>query len=168
MSGYYQGINTIQIDYADKLLFFDFRNSRDVKTVQDYWQKRVDNLLETEDQPWFTKKEKQRMSQELHFLKQPGQPVPIEESRGIKSMYFKRELLAKYRKNELCEIGSEYIKFLRHDKMTAASTVKFLNRNFANIDGIVLMMRALDYINVPPTERPHWSRYEIPESQINF
>jgi hypothetical protein len=47
--------------------------------------------------------------------------------------------------------------------------VNFVNRNFANIkDGIVLMVQAQEYINVPPTERPHWNQYEIPESQIKF
>jgi hypothetical protein len=60
------------------------------------------------------------------------------------------------------------MRFLRHDKKTAASTVNFVNRNFANIDGIVLMVQAQQYINVPPTERLHWKQYEISESQIQF
>jgi hypothetical protein len=49
-----------------------------------------------------------------------------------------------------------------------ASTVNFIKRNFANIDDVVLMMQAQDYIYVPPRERPHWQQYEIPESQIKF
>jgi hypothetical protein len=83
-------------------------------------------------------------------------------------MYFRRKVLDKYRNNELCEIGSNYISFLSSDKNQSASTVNFVNRNFANIDGIVLMVQAQDYIEVPLTERPHWQHYEIRESQIQF
>jgi hypothetical protein len=85
-------------------------------------------------------------------------------------MYFRRQVLNKYRNNDLCDTGSEYISFLEQDKKTSASTVHFVNRNFANIDDdIVLMMQAQQYINVPPKERQrHWKYYEIPESQIKF
>jgi hypothetical protein len=164
---FYRGIEYVQMDYAYKLLFFDFQNARELEIVRDYWQARVDNLLETEDQPWFTKKEKEQASQELHFLKQLDQQT--NEYRDIKCMYFRREVLDKYRNNDLCEIGSEHISFLRHDKKkTSASTVNFVNRNFANIDGIVLMVQAQDYIEVPLTERPYWKHHEIPESEIQF
>jgi hypothetical protein len=66
---------------------------------------RLDNLLETEDQPWYTKKQKEQTSQELHFLKQPDQQT--NEYRDIKRMYFRREVLSKYRNNDLCEIGGD-------------------------------------------------------------
>jgi hypothetical protein len=163
---FYQGIVTdVQIDYADKLLFFDYKNTKDLETVQHYWQTCLENLLETEDQPWFTKKEKEQASAELHFLKQLDQQT--NEYRHIKCMYF-RLVLDKYRNNDLCEIGSEHISFLRHDKKTSASTVNFVNRNFANINGIVLQVQAQDYIEVPLIERPYWKHHEIPESQIQF
>jgi hypothetical protein len=69
---FYRGID-VQMDYAYKLLFFDFQNARELEIVRDYWQTHLDNLLETEDQPWFTKKkEKEQASAELHFLKQPN------------------------------------------------------------------------------------------------
>ncbi|HEY6884820.1 MAG TPA: hypothetical protein VI278_12385 [Nitrososphaeraceae archaeon] len=120
-----------------------------------------------EDSAWLTTTDIDQVSEELHYLKQFDQAT--NEYRDIRWMYFRREVLNKYRNNDLCEIGSEYIKFLRHDKKTVASSVNFVNRNFANIkDGIVLMLQAQEYINVPPSERLHWNQYEIPESQIQF
>jgi hypothetical protein len=111
-------------------------------------------MEESEDLAWWTEREEEQALQELHYLKQFDQQT--KEYRDIRWMYFRREVLDKYRDNELCEIGSEHISFLPHDKKkTSASTVNFVNRNFANIDGIVLMLQAQQYINVPPTERPH-------------
>jgi hypothetical protein len=121
---------------------------------------------EAEDSPWLTTTDIERVSEELHYIKQFDQAT--NEYRDIKWMYFRREVLNKYGYNDLCEIGSEYIRFLHHDKKTVASTVNFVNRNFANINGIVLMVQAQEYINVPPTERSHWEQYEIPESEIQF
>jgi hypothetical protein len=86
-------------------------------------------------------------------------------------MYFRPEVLDRYRNNGLCEIGNEYISFLHYDKnkKTPDSIVNFVNRTFPNINGIVLMLQAQEYINVPPRERRlHWERYEIPGSQIQF
>ena len=117
-----------------------------------------------ENSPWLTITDIERVSEELHYLKQFDQAT--NEYRDIRWMYFRREVLDKYGNNELCEIGGEYIRFLHHDKKTVASTVNFVNRNFANMGGIVLMMQAQEYINIPPTERPHWSQYEIPPHQI--
>jgi hypothetical protein len=115
------------------------------------------------------KKEKEQASAELHFLKQQPDPQ-TKEYRDIRWMYFRRNVLDKYRDNKLCEIGSEYISFLRYDKkkMTPISTVNFVNRSFINIEDIVLMVQAQNYIEVPLRERPHWRHYEIPESQIKF
>ncbi|MFL6425961.1 MAG: hypothetical protein ACJ71R_20560 [Nitrososphaeraceae archaeon] len=121
---------------------------------------------ESKDSPWLTTTDIERVSEELHYLKQFDQAT--NEYRDIIWMYFRREVLNKYRNNDLCEIGDEYIGFLHHDKKAVASTVNFVNRNFANINGIVLMLQAQEYINVPPTERSHWEQYEIPESQIQF
>src|SRR5436190_9446972 len=99
---------------------------------------------ETEDSSWLTTTDIERVSEELHFLKQFDQQ--INEFRDIKWMYFRREVLDKYRNNDSCEIDSEHITFLRHDKKTVASTVNLVNRNFANINGIVLMVQAQEYI----------------------
>ena len=121
---------------------------------------------ESKDSPWLTTTDIEQVSEELHYLKQFDQAT--NEYRDIIWIYFRREVLNKYRNNDLCEIGDEYISFLHHDKKAVASTVNFVNRNFANINGIVLMLQAQEYINVPPTERSHWEQYEIPESQIQF
>jgi hypothetical protein len=164
----------IKIDYGDKLLllFFDKNNDQESGLVSKYWAKRIENLEQTEDLPWWTKRQKEQLSEELHFLKQPDPQTG--EYRDIKLKYFRRKVLDKYRNrnnDELCKIGSGYISFLRQqDKKTSASTVRFDSRNFANIDddGIVLVVQAQNYIYVPPTERPHWEHYEIPKSQIQF
>jgi hypothetical protein len=121
---------------------------------------------ESKGSPWLTTTDIEQVSEELHYLKQFDQAT--NEYRDIIWMYFRREVLNNYRNNDLCEIGDEYISFLHHDKKAVASTVNFVNRNFANINGIVLMLQAQEYINVPPTERSHWEEYEIPESQIQF
>jgi hypothetical protein len=121
---------------------------------------------EAEHSPWLTTTDIERVSEELHYLKQFDQAT--NEYRDIRWMYFRREVLNKYVNNELREIGGEYIRFLHHDKKTVASTVNFVDRTFANIEGSVLMLQAQEYINVPPTERSHWEQYEIPESEIQF
>ena len=121
---------------------------------------------ESKGSPWLTTTDIEQVSEELHYPKQFDQAT--NEYRDIIWMYFRREVLNKYRNNDLCEIGDEYISFLHHDKKAVASTVNFVNRNYANINGIVLMLQAQEYINVPPTERSHWEEYEIPENQIQF
>jgi hypothetical protein len=86
---------------------------------------------ESKDSPWLTTTDIEQVSEELHYLKQFDQAT--NEYRDIIWMYFRREVLNKYRNNDLCEIGDEYISFLHHDKKAVASTVNFVNRNFANI-----------------------------------
>jgi hypothetical protein len=49
--------------------------------------------------------------------------------------------------------------------------VRFDYRSFPNIDdgvggNTVMMIQDQDFVNVPPRQRPHWQRYEIPESEI--
>ena len=167
---FYQNTN-IKIHREDKLLmlFYDKNNNLDSNSVSKYWNGRIENSQETKDQPWFSKEDREQLSQELHFIKQP---TIVDQKQGnvyrdINWMYFRQAVLDKYRNNEFCDIGSEYISFLGKDKKTPASTVHFINRNFANIEDIVLMVQAQEYINVPPRERkPHWDQYEIPESEI--
>jgi hypothetical protein len=88
-------------------------------------------MEQNDDSPWWTEKEKEQASKELHFLKQFDQQT--NEWRDMRWMYFRWEVLHKYRNNELCKIGSEHISFLLRDKKTQDSTVNFVNRNFANI-----------------------------------
>ncbi|MFL6381516.1 MAG: hypothetical protein ACJ72S_09525 [Nitrososphaeraceae archaeon] len=47
--------------------------------------------------PWWTEKEEEQASQELHFLKQPDPET--REFRDIRWMYFRRKVLDKYRNN---------------------------------------------------------------------
>jgi hypothetical protein len=155
---FYQGIEDVQMDYAcNKLLFFDFQNASELEIVRDYWQARVENLLETEDQPWFTKKEKEQASAELHHLNQFDQET--NQWRDLASMNFKPQVLDKYKNNDLCDIGSDHISFLRHDK-TPVSIAWFCIRN-----NDVLMMLAKEFYNVPPIERSHWISYQIQSEQ---
>ena len=60
---FYRGTD-VQIDNADKLLllFFDKYNDQDSDLVHKYWAKRIENLEETEDLPWWTKREKEQAS----------------------------------------------------------------------------------------------------------
>jgi hypothetical protein len=127
------------------------------------------DMLEEEELPWWTEEEQEQVAKELHFLKQP---TIVDQKRtniyrDINWMYFRQAVLDKYRNNKFCEIGEDYIRFLSYHK-SPDSIVHFVNRNFANIQGIVLMMQAQDYIFVPLRQRPHWERYEIAESEIQF
>jgi hypothetical protein len=72
-------------------------------------------------------------------------------------MDFMPEVLDKYRNNELCEIGSDRISFLRHNK-TPISTTRFIIKNN------VLMMYAKEFNNVPPMERNYWNHYQIKQT----
>jgi len=73
-------------------------------------------------------------------------------------MNFKPQVLDKYKNNDLCDIGSEHISFLRHDK-TPVSIASFIIRNN------VLMMFAKEFYNVPPIERSHWLSYQMQSEQ---
>ena len=63
----------IKIDRQDKLLmlFYDKNNDHDTDLVVKYWNSRVENSEESEDLPWWTKREKERAVEQLNFLKQP-------------------------------------------------------------------------------------------------
>jgi hypothetical protein len=63
---------------------------------------------------WWTEEEKEQAAKELHFLKQPTIVDQKQNNvyRDINWMYFRQEVLDKYRNNEFCDIGSEYISFL--------------------------------------------------------
>jgi hypothetical protein len=153
---FYKGIGTdvVKIDEAYKLLFFDIENTRELQTVKDYWKKRIENLDSevSGDQPWFSARDREQTSQELHFLKQ------IDRRRDLASMNFKPQVLDKYKNSDLCDVGSDHISFLRHDK-TPVSIASFIIRNN------VLMMFAKEFYNVPPIERSHWISYQIQSEQ---
>ena len=152
---FYKGIGTdvVPIDEAYKLLFFDIENTWELETVKGYWIKHIENLDSevTGDEPWFSARNGEQI-QELHFLKQIDRET--NQWRDLASMNFKPQVLDKYKNNDLCDIGSDHISFLRHDK-TPVSIASFIVRNN------VLMMFAKEFYNVPPIERSHWVSYQI-------
>jgi hypothetical protein len=146
---FYKGINFQTDNVADKLLFFS-ENDEDFKIVKNYWAKRIESVEESEDLPWLTKKDKEQMLKELQYLKQFDNGW-----RDLRWLEFRLEVLDKYRNNEFCMIGDDYISFLRSDKKTSTSDVNFLIKNNS------LMCYAKEFINVPPMERNHWNHYQI-------
>src|SRR5690242_7849506 len=95
---FYKGIK-FQIDnVADKLLFFS-ENDEDFKIVKNYWAERIEKLEESQDLPWLSKKDKEQMSKELHYLKQSDDEN--KEYRDLRWLEFRLEVLDKYRNNEL-------------------------------------------------------------------
>lgn len=57
----------IKINRPDKLhlLFYDKNNDHDSDLVSKYWDSRIENLEETEDLPWWTKRQKEQAAKEL-------------------------------------------------------------------------------------------------------
>ena len=149
---------TIPIHEAYKLLFFDIESTWERKAVKNYWKKLIEDLDSeiSGDEPWFSVQDREKTRQELHYLKQIDQQT--NEWRDLKSMDFKPQVLDKYKQNELCDIGSDHISFLRHDK-TPASIAWF------NIINNVLKMFAKEFYQVPPIERSHWYSYQIQSEQ---
>ena len=156
---FYQRTNT-KIDYGDKLLllFFDNDNDQESGLVRKYWAKRIEDLEETEDLPWWTKRQKEQALEELHYLNQFDQET--NQWRDLTWMDFRPQVLDKYRNNELCEIGRDCISFLRYDKKTSTSDVSFIIKN-----NDVLMMYAREFNKVPPIERNHWISYQIQKKE---
>jgi hypothetical protein len=158
-----QFYKTIRIDLptneAYKLLFFDIKSTWELETVKDYWRKKTIESLESEvtgDEPWFNAQDREQTRKELHYLNQIDPET--NQWRDLTSTNFKPQVLDKYKNNELCDIGSDHISFLRHDK-TSVSIAWF------NIRNNVLMMYAKDFNNVPIIERDHWRVYQIQSEQ---
>jgi hypothetical protein len=149
---------TIPIHEAYKLLFFDIESTWERKAVKDYWKKLIENLDSeiTGDEPWFSEQDREQTRQESSYLKQINQET--NEWRDLKTMNFKPQVLDKYKNNELCDIGSDHISFLRHDK-TPVSIAWF------NIINNVLKMFAKELNNVPPIERSYWQSYQLQSEQ---
>jgi hypothetical protein len=152
----------IKIDRPDKLhlLFYDKNNDHDSDLVSKYWNSRIENLEETEDLPWWTKRQKEEAAKVLHYLKQFDQET--KQWRDLTWMDFRPQVLDKYKNNELCEIGNGYISFLSHDKKKSTSYARFIIKNHE-----VLMMYAKDFNNVPLIERNHWLHYQYNKQLLN-
>jgi hypothetical protein len=94
-------------------------------------------------------------------------------SDNINWMYFRSEVLDKYRNNysKYCDIGHdyqnecEYIRFLSTDKSKPPeSAVRFRFASANMQDQNILLVKAADYINIPPRQRHHWDQHAIPEA----
>jgi hypothetical protein len=142
--------------------------------------------------PWWTEQEMQEAMAleeiQMQSFISSNYPPPIVDWRQQNQQrnrddidLSRRQVLEKYldrsvKDNEYIDIGNddgyhnEYIRFLAIDKSKPAeSTIRFLNRHFADIQNQdVLMVQAQDYIFIPPRQRPHWSQYEIHENKIDF
>jgi hypothetical protein len=152
---------------------------------------------EEADLPWWTEEEEERTAQQLYRLKTNSYDSETNQYRDIRWMYFRPQVLEKYRNNELCDIGNEHISFLRYvyNKKQTASTVNFFIRDFGSNKPTnqvlmpvkmkpgmpkpkpelllwhrrpILMMQAQEYVYVPPRQRRHWQEYELPQREIQF
>lgn len=103
--------------HAEKLLFFE--NDEELKVIEEYWNGRIDDS----DLPWFTAQQKEQVAKELHYLKQYDREN--DEYRELRLLEFRREVLDKYRNNELCQVHDSYITFLRQDKRTSVKSSLF-------------------------------------------
>src|SRR5919199_1952724 len=70
--------------------------------------------------------DKEQAFQQLYYLNQFDKKT--NQWRDLTWMDFMPEVLDKYRNNELCEIGSDRISFLRHNK-SPISTTRFIIKN---------------------------------------
>ncbi len=136
--------------HAEELLFFE--NEEELKDVMDYWKRRVQD----QDLPWFKAQERERIGEELHYLKSYDKENDM--WRDLRQLEFRREVLDKYSGNELCTIDNESISFLRKDKKTPVSSVQF---RIKESDSNIIVVEARDFIYVPPIERNHWSSHQI-------
>jgi hypothetical protein len=123
---------------------------------------------EQQQRPWWTTEEKQQANRELQSLARAAAIINAKEPylyERANWLCFKPEVLDKYRSNELCEVGDDYVSFLEleqqeeqnNDRKVPISTV-----NYANVQGIVLMVPAHEYFHTPPSERTHWEKYLRP------
>lgn len=115
------------------------------------------------DWSWWSPEEKQAAQRQLRSLAAAADIINSE----VHGLYdwvnwkaFRQDVLDKYRNNEYCDIGNEHISFLDkpNDRNTSASAVRF---HSANIPGVIVL-QSNSYLGIPPTERSHWNKHEIP------
>jgi hypothetical protein len=108
------------------------------------------------DLPWFTSQENEQRAQELHYVN--SRDSENNKWRDLRRLEFRREVLDKYKDNELCMVDNDSISFLRKEGKTPASTVAFRIK-VSDSGRIVVEIR--DFIYVPPIERIHWLSHQI-------
>jgi hypothetical protein len=105
------------------------------------------------DLPWLTDRDRVQIQQEFLFLRQRAD--------RSKPLWFRTDVLTRYKNHRYCEVDvtnpfSCVLIFLDYDKRhTAASTL------FEIHNGNIIMIKALDFLGVPPKERSHWQKYQI-------
>jgi hypothetical protein len=126
-----------------------------------------------EDLPWWTVEELQGAAilYEMYYADHPPPTIDWHIPRSVDAsdidwMYFRPEVLDKYRNHKYCDIGydhdnqCEYIRFLPllRDR-PAQSAVRFHTITNSNI----LKVKAIETINIPPRQRYHWDQHQIPQ-----
>lgn len=115
-------------------------------------------------------------------------PYHIAEAAGftgaaINWMFFKSDVLQKYRENKFVDIGydgdrhTEYIRLLSHNpKLPPESRMNFYSKPFVDIrhtihtNETLLMVDPEEYyMGIPYSERAgHWDLYRVPTSQVEI
>jgi hypothetical protein len=113
---------------------------------------------------WWTTEEKQQANRQLQSLARAAaiinEKVPYLYERA-NWLCFNPAVLDKYRSNELCEVGDDYVSFLDLDN-DSSRKLPISTVNFANVKDIVLMVPAHEYFHAPPMEKAHWEQHKIP------
>jgi hypothetical protein len=134
-----------------------------------------------QDLPWWTAEELEgaALFDEIYLDSHPPAVVDWQiamqqasASDNINWMYFRSQILDKYRTHKYCDIGHdyqnecEYVRFLSTDKSKPPdSAVRF---RFESDNVQILKVKAADYINIPPRQRQHWDQHAIPENQVKM
>lgn len=105
--------------------------------------------------PWVNRAEEEQISQEFRYLNSLN---PKTGSWRDLQLIFSPEVLEKYRANNRCDVGKNYITFL------APRRDEDLTINFELINGR-LMVRSKYFCFVPPRERKYWENYQLPEEE---
>jgi hypothetical protein len=132
--------------------------------------KRCFSMQEEQELPWWSVEELQGAAvlYEMYYADHPPPtidwhiPRSVDASADIDWMYFRPEVLDKYRNHKYCDIGydhdnqCEYIRFLSllRDR-PPQSAIHF---HFANAS---IKIKAADYINIPARQMQHWKQHQI-------
>jgi hypothetical protein len=105
------------------------------------------------DLPWLTDRDVVQIQQEFLFLRQ--------RSDRSKLLWFRTHVLTRYKNHGYCEVDATnpfscVLIFLDYDKKHIATSTLFEIHN-SNI----IMIRAQDFLGIPPKERNHWQKYQI-------
>lgn len=148
---------------------------------------------------WWSKQDLDELDQYLEqnppsqhmFTDEKGHlhPYYVKEASGftgasIEWMFFKSDVLNKYRGNKFVDIGydddgshTEYIRLLSNNsRLPPESRMNFYSKPFVNTqhtihtNEVLLMVDPVDYMmGIPATERRnHWDLYQVPKGQVEI